>query len=418
MFTCRFHFNAANPYRWLVPVLLLIATLPARAFSPHLDGTMMPYDFAVSDTSVPWGNDMKPVLINYVARHGARFLSSEKKISSLLRTLRDAESAGHLTSKGKDFLNLLYTVDSVTAGNWGALDAIGIMEEEELGRQMAATCPELLKKGDVTAVSSYVPRVVMTMYELCHELARYSNHLEITTAEGRQFDPLLRYFTTDKEYSDYIEHGPWRFAYENYLRNTVPVQPAAGMIKGAIDSDRLRDITLDAYGVLQSLNAAGIVADPSEWFTEDDYRSCWQVTNLKHYYQRSVSVFSDIAARSASPILKDIIAKTDSKLENKDNTVAYLRFGHAETVIPLFALMRLPGCYAPSCSPEDVSFQWNDSDISPLGANLMVVTLEDEGGKHYAAMRLNGKWIETDGKKIIEWESLKKIWQSYLLANP
>ena len=167
---------------------------------------------------------------------------------------------------------------------------------------------------------------------------------------------------------------------------------------------------------MQSLRAAGIDAQPDEWFSEEEYRKCWEVENLRHYYQRSASSFSDLPARCAAPILQDIILKTDQALKGGDNLKAFLRFGHAETVIPLFALMRLPGCYAPLCNPEDVSASWKDYEVAPLGANLMVVCLKDSGGTAYASVRLNGKWIAIDGEKVIEWARLRDLWQSYINA--
>lgn len=403
-------------YFLLLTLSALVITFAAHAFPPRLDGTMMPYDFSQSDTVVPWGDDMEPVFINYVARHGARFLSSEKKVDELLKTLRKAESEGLLTRKGKDFLTLVERVDSVTGGEWGALNAIGIMEEKRLGNEMAATAPALLQSGRVEAIATYVPRVVMTMYELCHQLAIHSSHLEIYTSEGRQFSTLLRYFTTDKPYVEYLASGPWKFAFDNFSRNTLPVNPAASMMEGVTDSNRLQKLSLDAYGVLQSLRAAGIDAQPDEWFSGEEYRKCWEVENLRHYYQRSASSFSDLPARCAAPILQDIILKTDQALKGGDNLKAFLRFGHAETVIPLFALMRLPGCYAPLCNPEDVSASWKDYEVAPLGANLMVVCLKDSGGTAYASVRLNGRWIAIDGKKVIEWTRLRDLWQSYINA--
>ncbi len=401
----------------------LIAALPAYSgFPKQLDGTMMPYDFSATDTVVPWGKDMHPVFINYVARHGARFLSSQKKVDDIRNRLLEAKEHDRITREGEDFLRLLDRVDSVTAGRWGALNACGIEEEQRLGKEMTAIAPELLKSGTVVAESTYVPRVVMTMYEFCHSLADYSHDLEVTTAEGKNFNPLLRYFTTDKEYVQYIDNGPWRFAFAAYGKDVLPVRPAARMIHETIDSHELQKITLDAYAVLQSLDAAGIEADPSEWFTEDEFAACWEVTNLKHYYQRSVSTFSDLPAQCARPILAELIANADSAFaassapdapaSTAPTVKAKLLFGHAETVIPLFALMKLPGCYSPSCTPEQVASQWKDWEVSPLGANLMMVCLEDAAGNPYVALRLNGRWLPIDGHTVTPWPQLKAYFNS------
>ena len=394
----------------------LMASLYAFAFPPQLDGTMMPYDFAATDSIVPWGADMKPVFINYVARHGARFLSSEKKVEDIRQRLLQAKEHDRITKKGTDFLSLLDKVDSVTAGRWGALNDLGISEEKRLGKEMATVAPELLKNGVVKAESTYVPRVVMTMYEFCHSLAVSHPDLEISTEEGKQFNPLLRYFKTDKDYAQYIENGPWRFAFAAYAKDLIPVNPAAGMIDEVIDRHELQKITLDAYGVLQSLNAAGIEADPSEWFSEEEYAACWKVDNLKHYYQRSVSTFSDIAAVSARPILDLLVSKADNAFASSSadhestgsgSQKAQLLFGHAETVIPLFALMKLPGCYAPTCKPEQVAARWKDWEVAPLGANLMMVCLKDQGDGRYVALRLNGRWISINGRNVIPYDTFK-----------
>ena len=61
--------------------------------------------------------------------------------------------------------------------------------------------------------------------------------------------------------------------------------------------------------------------------------------------------------------------------------------------------MRLPGCYAPLLNPQDVAKEWKDWQIAPLGANLMMVCLEDKEGRLFTALRLNGKWIEMEGKR-------------------
>lgn len=126
---------------------LSLLPICAQGFPPQLNGTMMPYNFSSTDSIVPWGDDMKPVFINYVARHGARYLSSEKKVESLRHTLHDADSTGTLSDKGRLFMHLLQRVDSVTDGNWGALNATGIYEEQRLGEEMTRIAPDLLAKG-------------------------------------------------------------------------------------------------------------------------------------------------------------------------------------------------------------------------------------------------------------------------------
>lgn len=382
----------------------------------------MPFDFSQCDTIAPWDTTMTPVFINYMSRHGARFLSSEKKVDTLRKELTKAGAEGYLSEKGKEFLRLIQEIDSVTDGNWGALNAVGIYEEQRLGKQMTAIAPELLKKGKVEAIATYVPRVVMTMYELCHELARHSSYLEITASEGRQFNPMLRFFTTDSTYIKYLDQGGWRMAYDSFVDENVPVAPAQSLFSKVMEPKKMKKLTLDMYGVVQSLPAARLAWHPEKWFSESEYRTCWEAGNLKHYYQRSANKFSSIPATSARSLLQDIINTTDSAANDSyKNFVGKLRFGHAETVIPLFALMQLPGCYSPEGNANEISGKWKDWEVSPLGANLLMVVLKDKTGETYVAIRLNGKWISLPYKtgsvvtseKIIPWQYLKTQWQSY-----
>ncbi len=393
---------------------LLLSPLRSEAFDPRLDGTMMPYDFSLSDTVKPWGDNLKPVFINYIARHGARFLSSEKKVESIRKYLLDADKEGRLTAKGRDFLQLTDTVIARTAGRWGALNATGIYEENRLGNEMASLCPELLGKGNVKAISSYVPRVVMTMYEVCHALARHSSHLDIEASEGRKFSPLLRYFTTDSAYVAYLEHGDWVKVYDAFVEQNVPTAPASLMITGEKDSSRLRKLTMDAYGILQSLRASEIAGNPEEWFSEAEYEACWKADNLKHYLQRSANRFSQAGMEAAKPLLENIMSTADSAFNGEETNVAMLRFGHAETVIPLFALMRLEGCYSPRSSATNLNKTWKDWEVSPLGANLLMVCLKDNSGNDFVALRLNGVWQTFGGNKIVEWKDLRHEWSKIL----
>lgn len=394
--------------------LILLFPFRSEAFDPRLDGTMMPYDFSISDTVRPWGDDLKPVFINYIARHGARFLSSEKKVESIRKYLLDADREGRLTAKGRGFLRLTDTVIAKTAGRWGALNATGIYEENRLGDEMATLCPELLGKGNVKAISSYVPRVVMTMYEVCHALARHSSYLDIEASEGRKFSPLLRYFTTDSAYVAYLDHGDWVKVYDAFVAENVPTAPAALMITGETDTSRLRKLTMDAYGILQSLRASEIAGNPEEWFTEKEYAACWKADNLKHYLQRSANRFTDTGMEAAKPLLENIVATADSAFAGEETDVAMLRFGHAETVIPLFALMRLEGCYSPHASADGLAQRWKDWEVSPLGANLLMVCLKDDTGHDFVALRLNGVWQTFGGKKIVAWKDLRHKWSSII----
>lgn len=209
---------------------------------------------------------------------------------------------------------------------------------------------------------------------------------------------------------------------ESFRNQNVPTAPAASLFTKQINTAQLRKLTEEMYGVLQSLPAAGLEWHPEEWFSEAEYRRCWEAANLQHYYQRSASQYSLLAAESAAPLLRSIIASTEAAASQRSDELPFvglLQFGHAETLMPLFALMQLPGCYAPSVGDAaGVAKAWRDYDVVPLGANLVVVLLQDETGRPFVAARLNGRWATLSGnEKVAPWEEVRAVWQGYVDAT-
>lgn len=387
---------------------------PATPLPPELDGSMMPYDLSVNQSlPVAVADTLTPFFINYLGRHGARYLSSEKKVEKLRQFLLEAKGANVLTEDGEAFLGLLERVILATGDRWGALDSIGKEEQRELARQMHGLFPQLLKDGKVEARATYVPRVVMSMYEFCHELASLSPDLEIYTSEGKQNSPELRYFSVNPRYAGFLKDGDWREPLERFERANVPTEPASRLVKGGWcdKGDRLRDLTLDMYGVLQSLRATGMGEPTTRWMSEREYADCWRADNLDHFLRRTASALSPEPGIASSPLLQSFIEWGDKAVAGCD-THAMLRFAHAETLMPLFSLMRLRGCYSDSSDFDLVYREWKDSEVVPLGANLIVALMKGQSGRVYAAMRLNGKWVDPcgDGRLITSWDELREYW--------
>lgn len=394
---------------WLTGIYSATAQ-PFRELPPELDGTMMPIDLSRCDTVPVWGDTLKPCGAVYVSRHGARFLSSENKVRKLEKTLSEARASGTLTPKGERMMSLLDSVRRHTDGQWGALSDIGKQEQRILARQMHALAPMLMDTARIYARATYVPRVVMTMYEYCHTIAWLSSRVEVSTAEGHRFDSLLRFFKTDRGYAEYISDGAWKSVYQDFASHNVPTAPAVSLVGTGPGDEKLREITMDMYGVLQGMRAVGLPAPTDYWMSEADYRRCWETANLDHYLLRSANAVSDLAPRSARVLLRAMLSSLGSQAAAGGEMDFF--FGHAETVMPLFALMRLPGCFCPELPMREVAERWKDYEVSPLGADLAIFLLRSESGRLYVAMRLNGKFIPMPGsiRKVTDWLEFKTFY--------
>ena len=393
------------------------------------DGSMAVLDtLGYGTLAVP--DSLKPLFMNYVARHGARYMSSHKKTETLEHVIRVAADRGVLTPEGKAFGQLLHKLDSLSAGQWGLLSPTGKAEQRFLGRWLLKQFPELVGKGHISAISSYVPRVVQTMYGLTETILTTDSpekEVSISTSEGEQYDALLRFFESDKTYVDFLDKGEWTPIYSSWLRTNVPFAPAARLFtpEAGLREDILRTLSMHMYSVLQSLRCSDTGVPTTRWMTEDEYRSCWEAENLDKYLRRTWTSVSDEPARAAGPLLMYIIngiddaAKSEAErmMNGKDqprNTTAKMLFGHAETLMPLFSLMNLPGCSALVDDIKDVSAKWKDYEIVPMGANMVIVLFRSEAGRGrlYAAVCLNGKWIDPlhDGEKIVAYGRLRTYW--------
>lgn len=383
-------------------------------------GPMLPYDFSLCDKNVAWSDTLKPMFVSYTARHGARYLTGAGKFKKLFTALTKAEKEGKITENGKICLSYLKYIKDYSAGKWGLLSETGTKEEQRLGSDMAKMFPELMKEGSVISESTSVPRVVMTMYQFMHALEIPNEKLEMTAASGNRFDSVLRCFEYVKEYEIFrTNKGKWTKYLPNIMEKNVSPEPARKLFSADFITDdaELRNLTYDIYSALQGCNACGYSEPPVKFLTKKESYGCWVVNNFKHYMRNSINPVSDIAGRATTPLLRKIIDDMDcAALEAKDGKYPEIRmkgnFGHAETLLPLLSLMRIPGCYWYSKDYDKLEKEWKIQDVTPLAANLMIVLLRGNSGEMYVSVRHNGVNVDpVPGKgKVLKWSELKNYW--------
>lgn len=375
----------------------------ATPFPMEYDGSMMPIHLA-NTTDFCRPDSLQPVFAAHVGRHGARFMTSAKKVEEPLAFLK---SADHLTAKGRDFIKVLTQVNDATAGRWGQLDSLGRAEQMHLARHLFNNVSPLLEKGNINVWSSYVPRVVASAYSFCHELTLCSDKLNINISSGPNTDSLTRFFQVNKDFIHYLNSGPWKAHYTAFLNENVPLRPARALIKD-ISDENARKLTMQMYAVLSSMNAISLPSPAADFFTEQEWKQCWEVANLRHYLERTQNPYGNIPASAAAPLLSAIIYQIDHFADN--NLQAAFWFGHAETVAPLLSLMNLKGCNAPLASIDGVASQWKDYDVIPLAAYINIIICKAPSGSLYAMLEVNGKMQKTPMK----WEFLRQDWLNRL----
>lgn len=417
-------------HRFLLLILYIFAGIVAvNAADPtatsygwaDCQGSYKPYPAPEHPAVFP--DTLKPVMINHVGRHGARFPSSPKSVTRLLGALRAAESQKTLTALGRRLMTVAENVIKTVDGNWGALDDLGKAEQRGIASRMYLAAPELFKGTVVNAISSYAPRCIMSMDEFTHQLARMNNRVELNLASGRRFSQLVRFFDDNGEYKAFRKSEALNSMYDAFIKEHCPLGPIERALGAKFDFDSYKEsrqtLALDEFALLSGLSAMGMTVDASQYFTPEEMNALWSVNNIRRYLEYSASVLTPVTSTMATPLLEDLIATTDAFVRGNESVAKVnLRFGHAETLMPLLALMHLPGCYYLTNYLSTVGQHWQTFNVVPMAANLQLILLQSDSGRYYLRTDLNERplsLIPGQNKIYVPWPEAREYLQHCLL---
>ncbi len=378
-------------------------------------GSLTPYPLKVEQAVYP--DSLVPVFINHVGRHGARYPASAANCLALDRALGKADSIGTITPLGRRLQALNRRVISESTNRWGALDSVGMAEQRAIASRMFFNYTDVFSNGrNVVALSSYSPRSMMSMYSFVHQLDRLDNRLTYTTSTGRINSALMRPFDIDKDYLDFRRDNLWKPAYDSYFSSVCPVTAIERVLGAGFpfesDSHR-RDLAITEYYVLAGLSAMGMENELDEYFTKAEANALWSCFNLRQYLQRTATTVSSVPADIAADLVLNIIETTDAYVSGENTaTCAVLRFGHAETVMPLVSLLRFPGCYYLTNYFDTVASHWRDFEVVPMAANVQFIVFRArKSGHYYVRVDLNEKPVrlrQGDDTVFYPWGELRR----------
>ena len=181
----------------------------------------MPYPAPASQAQYP--DSLVPVFINHVGRHGARYPASSANCAKLAAALSRADSLGTITPLGRSLKTLNERVIARSTNRWGALDSLGMSEQQGIAARMYFNYRPVFENGAVVqALSSYSPRAMMSMYSFTHQLDRMSNRITFTTSTGRINSGLMRPFDTVQSYLDFRRDKTWEPPYTEHFAKACP----------------------------------------------------------------------------------------------------------------------------------------------------------------------------------------------------
>lgn len=386
-------------------------TGPTLFSAERCEGSRMPYP--APDSTVEWPDSLVPVMINHVGRHGARYPTSAKRFVRLAEVLEQAESGGTLTSRGRLLLQFTRRVMAEADGRWGELDSLGVAEQRGIARRMFEAFPQLFIGKKVNAISSYVARCVASMDAFTAQINELADgRVTVSDDSGREFSPLLRPFEVDSAYVEFAAERPYAGVLEAFACKESPVAVAGLMVGGELDQAEAAEVTSDIYYVVSAVSAMGLNADWRALFSLEEYNRMWEVDNLRQYLSRTATTISAVPAGIASALVGDLVKTTDDFIAGTDVTTVRLRFGHAETIMPLASLMRLPGCYYLTSCFDTVARHWQNWNVVPMAANIRMILFRSQSGRYYARTELNERplaLIPGCRDLYVPWESTRRF---------
>jgi len=381
---------------------LLVAALPAQAAHPPAHatsyGTKAPYSPRQSAHSYqrpPAG--FTPVFTENVSRHGSRAASDSEDGDLILALWDRAAAAGRLTGKGEEFGPRVRALQAAMAkAGYGNLSARGKQEMRDTAARMQRRLPSLFARiaadGEkIDVVSSGQGRAIDSANEYAGELA----------ATDPALKPLIGATRTDKDLL-YFHKAAGGAAYRDYIDND---QRLAATLKSITDQPRTREAArsvlrrLFTASFVEQLSAADQVAaaeavynlyaiapamseespDGRGWgmqryISTTDAAWFGYLSDAEDFYEKGPGFAdSDITYKMADVLLDDFFRQVEAKKAGTSTLGAELRFSHAEEIIPLAALMGLPGSTAPVTEQRPYTYgsnPWRGASVSPLGANI------------------------------------------------
>lgn len=384
-------------------------------------GSLRPYPVPTQSYSYP--DSLTPIFINHIGRHGSRYAASASWTLQMRDALAQADSLKTITPLGKKFQKEVEKVIKATGDRWGALDSLGMAEQSGIAERMFANFPQLLQKGNINAIATYSPRVIMSMYTFTHSLAQLSSNININASSGKRFSPLLCFFDDNEDYIHFRSGKECKDAYKKFLDETCPTAPIEKLlgVKYPFNPELKKDLAMSEYYIIAGMKSMGINFDPAPYLSLEEYNKLWSIFNFRQYIQRTHSTLSSVPANISAPLLENIISTADSVLSGKLNIVAQLRFAHAETLMPLFSLLNLPHCNYLTNYFDTVQYHWADWYVVPMASNLQIIYFKATGsGNIYVRFDLNETPISLsseDSTKYYPWDKAREYMIDCLGTN-
>ncbi|MEU2619954.1 histidine-type phosphatase [Streptomyces sp. NPDC007157] len=343
------------------------------------------------------------VFTENVSRHGSRSATDGEDGATILALWNQAEADGQLTELGKEFGPDVQAIEAaMSAIGYGNLSGRGKDELRatavRLDKRLPGLFASIARNGEkIDVVSSGQGRAVDSGTVFSTALTDADPALRASLGTAR-VDKDLLYFHKSAGGADYQK---W-LASDERLASTLEAvtdQPAShraaarvlgkifepAFVKRVVNGEfsaTASDITAaqavyNLYAIAPAMSEEspdGRGWDLDRYIAPRDAAWFGYLSDAEDFYEKGPSFSdSDITYKMAGVLLDDFFEQAEAKRDGTSTLGAELRFTHAEEIIPLAALMRLPGSEKAATPGRTYTYAdspWRGAEVASLASNI------------------------------------------------
>ena len=413
-------------YLSVIAAIAFAACAPKNNYQPLPEGiednlnrtgvNTNPYEyFPTPETAVPAG--YKPFYISHYGRHGARSNWEGSTYERVLDKFTKAHEAGVLTEEGEKAYETTKTVVTLHNHMNGRLTPRGAREHRAIANRMYKKYRSVFRSGDrkVRAVSSTVPRCIVSMAAFTGELLSLDKTLDMGWDTGEQF---MKYCSSNDPKD--VQYEAYKLIQEHAETRKPDTLFFASRIFNDVDKAR------EVVGSMENMayDAIEIAVITGSFDLDDSLLRDFNIEDLKHFC-RNVSLnlflcqcnsaeFGDkrIAVPEVVNLMDDIITKADEAIAG-GNVNVDLRFGHDYQLLAICSRLGIKGIGERLTKEESVD--WPGWLYSPFAGNLQMVFYRNKSGNVLVKFFINERetsLIQLEGGPYYNWEDVKNAWQA------
>ena len=337
------------------------------------------YPDSIPDNLTPAPQGKQPFYISHYGRHGSRYINRRSGYDIPYKMMVQANEVDELTAAGKQVLEEMNLILDDSEDRWGDLTGVGRMQIRQIAWRMISRFPEVFADSiSISAISTTVPRCIMSMELFVMELAQRNPNLNITMDASKRTqwymnhqDSVLRKSKLDpvaqKVYDAYTESRMGNSRLMEVLFKNPDI------VKELVD-ESFFNYYLMKMGLFQLNTHFNRHSYLRDLFTTDDLYRMWQIDNALWYLQYGFCPLNGgNYPYSQRYLLRQMIEDADSCI-SLPHPSAQLRFGHETVLLPLVCLIGINGYDLKTTNLDEIEEKgWWCSSVFPMGSNLQFV---------------------------------------------